>query len=154
MKKGTLTFFAVLLTALLSGCGMEKIAEGIAAKNVSGNGTVIDSHIGINTETRIPELRTLFISGDIATTKAGSNAISYREESSSSIFNAKSVQKKRFLSITLNDGGDIPATIRAIAEIFNASGGTGEKPVVEIKAAAKTEENGTTVPAEDSKKEK
>ena len=124
MKKGTLTFFAVLLTVLLSGCGMEKIAEGIAAKNVSGNGTVIDSHIGINTETRIPELRTLFISGDIATTKAGSNAISYREESSSSIWNAESVTKKRFLAITLHDAGDIPSAIRAVAEVFREAGGT------------------------------
>ena len=118
MKKGTLTALAALLAALVSGCGMEKIAEGIAAKNVSGNGTVIDSHIGLNMESKIPELRTVFISGDIATTKAGSNAISYREESSSSIWNAESVTKKRFLAITLHDAGDIPSTIRAVAEVF------------------------------------
>ena len=97
-------------------CAPGKIAEGITTKNVSCNGTVIDSHIGLNTDTKIPELRTLFISGDIATTRAGTNAICYREESSASIFNAQSVQKKRFLSITMNGGGDILATIRAIAD--------------------------------------
>ena len=120
---GTVTAAAAAL--LLSGCALGKIAEGITTKNVSGNGTVIDSHIGLNTDTKIPELRTLFISGDIATTKAGTNAISYREESSSSVWNAKSVTKKRFLSITLAETGDIPAAIRAIAEVFNVAGGTG-----------------------------
>lgn len=125
MKRIIGTVTAATAALLLSGCALGKIAEGITTKNVSGNGTVIDSHIGLNTDTKIPELRTLFISGDIATTKAGTNAISYREESSSSVWNAKSVTKKRFLSITLAETGDIPAAIRAIAEVFNVAGGTG-----------------------------
>ena len=110
---------AMAITAiLLSGCGLEKIADGISMKNVSGNGTVIDSHIGLNMETKIPELRTLFISGDIATVKAGTNAVSYREESSSSIWNAESVTRKRFLAITLTDAGDVPSAIRSVAEVL------------------------------------
>ena len=103
---------------LVSGCASEKIAEGITAKNVSGNGTVIESHIGLNVDNKIPELKTLFISGDIATVKAGTNAISYREESSASVWNASSVTKKRFLAITLTDAGDVPAAIKAVAEVF------------------------------------
>ena len=70
---------------LLTGCASEKIAEGITTKNLSGNGTVIDSHVGLNMDNKIPELRTVFISGDIATVKAGTNAVSYREESSASV---------------------------------------------------------------------
>ena len=101
-----------------SGCATETIAQGITTKNVSGNGTVIESHVGINTDTKIPELKTLFISGDIATVKAGTNQISYREESSASVWNASSVTKKRFLAITLTDAGDVPAAIRAVAEVF------------------------------------
>ena len=109
---------AVACLALLTGCATEKIAEGLATKNTSGNGTVIESHIGINTDTKIPELKTLFISGDIATVKAGTNAVSYREESSSSVWNASSITKKRFLAITLTDAGDVPAAIKAVAEVF------------------------------------
>ena len=101
-----------------SGCATETIAQGITTKNVSGNGTVIESHVGINTDTKIPELKTLFISGDIATVKAGTNQISYREESSASVWNASSVTKKRFLAITVTDAGDVPAAIRAVAEVF------------------------------------
>lgn len=103
---------------VLSGCAMETVAQGMTTKNVSGNGTVIDSHIGINAETKIPELRTVFISGDIATVKAGTNAISYREESAASVWNAQSITKKRFLAITLTDAGDVPATIKAVAEVI------------------------------------
>ena len=107
------------LIALLSGCkATETLAAGIATKNVSGNGTVVDSRIGIDPETKIPGLKAVFISGDFATVKAGTNAVSYREESSASIWNASSVTKKRFLAITLTDAGDVPKAIAAVAEVF------------------------------------
>ena len=111
-----------VLSVILTGCATEKIAEGLTTKNTSGNGTVIESHIGINTDTKIPELKTLFISGDIATVKAGTNAVSYREESSASVWNASSITKKRFLAITLTDAGDVPAAIKAVAEVFKTAG--------------------------------
>lgn len=112
---------AAFAARMLSGCATETIAQGITTKNVSGNGTVIDSHVGINPDNKIPELRTVFISGDIATVKAGTNQVSYREESSASIWNASSVTKKRFLAITLTDAGDVPAAIRAVAEVFKTA---------------------------------
>ena len=117
-------FVPVVALVLLTGCATEKIAEGITTKNVSGNGTVIESHVGINTDTKIPELKTIFISGDIATVKAGTNAVSYREESSASVWNASSVTKKRFLAITLTDAGNVPAAIEAAATVFKEA----EKP--------------------------
>ena len=109
-----------MLAGMFSGCAMDKVAEGVATKNLSGNGTVIESHVGLNTDTKIPELKTLFISGDVATVKAGTNSVSYREESSSSVWNAESVTKKRFLAITLTDSGDVPAVVRAVADVFAA----------------------------------
>lgn len=109
---------SVLLAFALSGCATETIAKGITTKNVSGNGTLIDSHIGLNADNRIPELRTVFISGDFATFRAGTNAVSYREESSASVWNASSVTRKRYLCITLTDAGDVPAAIKAVAEVF------------------------------------
>ena len=133
MKTRIITIIAMLsVCAVISGCATEKIAEGLTTKNTSGNGTVIESHIGINTDTKIPELRTLFISGDIATVKAGTNAVSYREESSSSVWNASSITKKRFLAITLTDKGDVPNAIRAVAEVFK----TAESKPAEAKPAA------------------
>lgn len=112
---------SVLLAFALSGCATEKIAEGITTKNVSGNGTVVDAHIGINADNKIPEIRSIFVSGDFATVKAGTNAVSYREESSSSVWNASSITKKRFLSITLTDAGDVPAAIKAVSEVFKTA---------------------------------
>ena len=121
-----------------TGCATEKIAESLTTKNVSGNGTVIDSHVGLNMDNKIPELRTVFISGDIATTKSGTNAISYREESSASVWNASSVTKKRFLAITLTDAGDVPAAIKAVAEVFKTAEAV--KPAEKAEADAKKDE--------------
>lgn len=128
---------------LITGCATEKIAESLAAKNTSGNGTVIDSRIGIDPDTKIPALKTVFVSGDFATVKAGTNQVSYREESSASIWNASSVTKKRFLAITLNDAGDVPGAIRAVAEVFKtaeaeAPPASETKPAAEATPAAGT----------------
>jgi len=124
-KTGYIFMLALLIHAalfLLCGCAGETLAGGITTKNVSGNGTVIDSHIGIDTDTKIPELETVFISGDFSTAKAGTNAVTYREESSSSMWNASSTTTKRFLSITLTEKGDLAAVIKAVAEVIANSG--------------------------------
>ena len=119
LRAGLCLSVPVCAFALLTGCkATETLAQGLTTKNTSGNGTVVDSRIGIDPDTKIPELKTLFISGDFATVKAGTNQISYREESSASVWNASSVTKKRFLAITLTDPGDVPAAIRAVSEVF------------------------------------
>lgn len=123
---------------LITGCATETIAKGLATKNTSGNGTVVDTHIGINADNKIPEIRTLFISGDFATTKSGTNAVSYREESSASVWNASSITRKRFLSITLHKDEDVAEAIKAVAEVFKTAEAAAQ-PVTETKAAAQTE---------------
>ena len=135
IRAGLFLSVSVCVLALLSGCkATETLAAGITTKNVSGNGTVIDSRIGIDPDTKIPALKTVFVSGDFATIKAGTNQVSYREESSASIWNASSVTKKRFLAITVTDAGDIPAAIRAVAEVFKTS--EAYAAAAEAKAAA------------------
>ena len=111
---------AFAAAVILTGCASQTLARGITTKNVSGNGTVIDSHIGLDPDTKIPELETIFISGDFSTAKAGTNSVCCREESSASVWNASSVTKKRFLCITLTDKGDLPAVIRAVAEVMKS----------------------------------
>lgn len=120
MKKIILKSAFAALPILLASCstGVEKFTENLSGKNLTGNGTFISSRMGLNETTGIPELRTLFISGDVASTRSGTNAVSYREESSSSIWNAKSVTKKRFLSITLTNKEDVAKAITAAGEIL------------------------------------
>ena len=130
----------IMLATSLCGCATEKIAEGLVTKNVSGDGLGIDSHIGINADNKIPEIRTLFISGDFDTVKAGTNAVSYREESSASVWNASSITKKRFLRITLTDNGDVEAAIKAVAEVFKTA--ETEKPAETKVVEIKTDETG------------
>ena len=132
-KAGILVLSVLFALSLTSGCATEKIAEGLVTKNVSGNGTVVDAHIGINADNKIPEIRSIFVSGDFATTKSGTNAVSYREESSASVWNASSITKKRFLSITLTDNGDVEAAIKAVAEVFKEAEVKENNPSVEKK---------------------
>lgn len=120
MKKIILKSAFAALPFLLASCstGVEKFTENLSGKNLTGNGTFISSRMGLNETTGIPEWKTLFISGDVASTRSGTNAVSYREESSSSIWNAKSVTKKRFLSITLTNKEDVAKAITAAGEIL------------------------------------
>ena len=111
---------------LLSGCASGTIAKGLTAKNVSGDGTLIISHIGLDLDSKIPEIKTELISGDFATVKAGTNAIHYRETSSASMWNAKSVTRKRFVSITLKDTGDVPATLAAVLDLVKQANARAE----------------------------
>lgn len=111
-----------LCMVLFTACsGIDKYTESLAGKNLSGNGTFVVSRIGLDTESKIPELKTTFISGDMASVRSGTNAVSYREERTSSIWNAESITRKRFLSITLTNKGDIPDAIRAVAEVLNSA---------------------------------
>ena len=114
-------FFCALSVALLTGCATtEKLAEGISVKNISGNGTFIKSAVGINTETKIPEIATIFVSGDYSSARSGSNSVTYREEVAASTWNAKAVTRKRFLSITLSDDGSVSDAIRAVSDVLKS----------------------------------
>ena len=119
MKKAII-FLAVFFAAvMLTGCQTaQTIAGGIAKKNISANALYTDAHIGIDPETKIPELKTTFISGDYSSVQAGTNAITFREESAASIWNAESVTKKRFLTIAMPAGADMAAILQKLAEIM------------------------------------
>lgn len=115
---------AAALTIVLTGCSTtEKIAEGVATKNVTGNGTFIKTNVGIDPDSKIPGIYTTFVSGDYASAKSGTNSILYRSESTGSIWNAKSLTKKQFVSITLVDTGDVGDVIRAVSDVLRAAGG-------------------------------
>lgn len=114
-------FILPVILFLASCATTERLAEGIAVKNVSGNGTFAKSAIGLNTETKIPEISTVFVSGDYSSAKSGTNSVTYREEISASTFNAKAVTRKRYLSITLVDSGSVPEAIHAVSDVLRAS---------------------------------
>ena len=121
-----------LVALVLTGCSTtERIAEGIAVKNISGNGTFVKSAVGINTETKIPEISTIFVSGDYSSAKSGTNSVTYREEATASIWNAKSITKKRFLSIALTDDGKVERAIRAVADVLHEAVPSAEETIEE-----------------------
>lgn len=110
------------LAAMLAGCSTtERIAEGIATKNVTGNGTFIKTNVGIDPDSKIPGIYTTFVSGDYASAKSGTNSILYRSESTGSVWNAKSLTKKQFVSITLVDDGNVGDVIRAVSDVLRAA---------------------------------
>ena len=119
MKHLSITICAAACAMLAACTTTERLAEGIAVKNLSGNGTFVKSAVGLNTETKIPEISTIFVSGDYSSAKSGTNSVTYREESNASIWNAKSITKKRFLSITLVDEGKVEKAIKAVADVLH-----------------------------------
>lgn len=115
-------FIGAFIMAMLTGCATtEKLAEGIATKNINGNGTFFKSSVGINAETKTPEISSIIVNGDYSSAKSGTNSILYRSESTGSLWNAKIVTKKQFVSITLVDTGDVGDVIRAVSEVLRAA---------------------------------
>lgn len=121
MKRAAEIGFVFLTAAVLTGCATaETIAEGVSMKDISGNGTFMKSAVGLNTETKIPEVSTIFVSGDYSSARSGSNSVTYREEVAASIWNAKSITRKRFLAITLTDDGHVDDAIRAVSDVLKS----------------------------------
>ena len=124
MKNFIFLFVGLLGIVLFTSCtALNNLTAGIPEKNLSGNGTVVKSVVGIDPDTKIPGVNTTFISGDFSSTKSGTNSISYRSEENASIWNAKCITKKQFVSITLNENGDVAGAIKAIADVLNAYNG-------------------------------
>ena len=130
MKKNTIgiatfilfLFGSAIIAAAFTGCtATEEWAKGIAVKNVSGNGTFFKTNLGIDPDSKIPSLTTTVVNGDLATSKAGSNSVTFREKYSGSIWNAKAVNKERFLAITTTDDGKIDDAIRAVSDVLRAA---------------------------------
>ena len=140
MKNIIFIFVGMFAITLFTSCtALNNLTAGIPEKNLSGNGTVVKSVIGIDPDTKIPGLNTTFISGDFSSTKSGTNSISYRSEENASIWNAKSITKKQFVSICLNENGDVAGAIKAIADVLNAYNGIPSKTDEETPAETDVE---------------
>ena len=115
-------FLAALGVAMLTGCATtEKLAEGIATKNINGNGTFFKSSVGINAETKTPEISSIIVNGDYSSAKSGTNSILYRSERTGSIWNASVTTEKKFVSITLENGSNVGDVIRAVSDVLRAA---------------------------------
>lgn len=116
------SFFSALVAAMLCSCATaEKLADGIATKNISGNGTFFKSAIGINPDTKIPEISSTIVNGDYASAKSGTNSILYRSERTGSIWNARVTTEKKLVSITLENGSNVGDVIRAVSDVLRVS---------------------------------
>lgn len=123
--------FAMTAALVLTGCNTtEKLAEGIATKNINGNGTFFKSSVGINAETKTPEISSIIVNGDYSSAKSGTNSILYRSERTGSIWNASVTTEKKFVSITLENGSNVGDVIRAVSEVLRAAN-PGEEEVIE-----------------------
>jgi hypothetical protein len=108
-------------------------------KDISGNGTFMKSAVGLNTETKIPEVSTIFVSGDYSSARSGSNSVTYREEVAASTWNAKAITRKRFLAITLTDDGSVADAIRAVSDVLKSVPASSTAPEEEDATAAAAE---------------
>ena len=137
MVKFNFFILAAALVFILTGCSTtEKLADGIATKNVTGNGTFIKTNVGIDPDSKIPGIYTTFVSGDYASAKSGTNSILYRSESTGSIWNAKSLTKKQFVSITLVDEGNVGDVIRAVSEVLRAAVENAKESTEDVPASS------------------
>ena len=122
-------FCCALSAALLTGCATtEKLAEGIATKNINGNGTFFKSSVGINAETKTPEISSIIVNGDYSSAKSGTNSILYRSERTGSIWNASVTTEKMFVSITLENGSNVGDVIRAVSDVLKSVPSNPESP--------------------------
>ena len=120
--KHIILVIATVAALILTGCSTtEKLAEGIATKNINGNGTFFKSSVGINAETKTPEISSIIVNGDYSSAKSGTNSILYRSERTGSIWNASVTTEKMFVSITLENGSNVGDVIRAVSDVLRAA---------------------------------
>ena len=97
--KTMLCLLALAVLFLASGCGaVNKLAEGISEKSLSGSGTVSIQRVGVDPENNTPVLKSTVITGDYASARNGDLALQYRRKKSPSIFNKDAVTEE----VTIN----------------------------------------------------
>ena len=85
---------ALLAAGCLAGCGtVQKLAEGVAEKSLSGSGTVSIQRVGVDPETNTPVLKSTVVTGDYASARHGDYALQYRRKKSPSIWNKDAVEE-------------------------------------------------------------
>lgn len=111
--KTKMLMLAAALIALGTGCStMDKVADSLSGKTLTGSGLIADNRIGIDPETKTPVLKSLVISGDVQTIKEGTNYLNYKQETSSAWYNAENKTSRTTLTITTNKQGNMAETLR------------------------------------------
>jgi hypothetical protein len=103
---------AAAITLLLTGCN-NPVAKGIAGKSISGSGTVVYGRVGLDATTQTPEMTSLFVSGDYASIAGGTELFRMEESEDASIFNSKSVSKKKKIFFATGDKERMDVVVKA-----------------------------------------
>ena len=103
------------ITLLLTGCN-NPVAKGIAGKSISGSGTVVYGRVGLDTTTQTPEMTSLFVSGDYASITGETELFRMEESEDASIFNSKSVSKKKKIFFASGDKTRMDQVINAVTK--------------------------------------
>ena len=83
----------------LAGCtAVNRLAEGVAEKSLSGSGTVSIQRVGVDPETNTPVLKSTVVTGDYASARHGDYALQYRRKKSPSIWNKDAITEE----VTIN----------------------------------------------------
>lgn len=112
---------AAAITLLLTGCN-NPVAKGIAGKTISGSGTVVYGRVGLDTTTQTPEMTSLFVSGDYASITGNTEVFRLEESEDASIFNSKSIAKKKKIFFASGDKARMDVVIKAFTPKTAAAG--------------------------------
>lgn len=118
-----MTFFlAGLLAAMvLSGCATEQAVKNLSQKNLVGDGFVAVSKISISDPENgdfTPIVKTFIINGKVLTILKDANLLNYTRNSSASVFNASSITTTETLTISVPQGKNLEAVVKAMEEVI------------------------------------
>lgn len=118
-----MTFFlAGLLAAMvLSGCATEQAVKNLSQKNLVGDGFVAVSKISISDPENgdfTPIIKTFIINGKVLTILKDANLLNYTRNSSASVFNASSITTTETLTISVPQGKNLEAVVKAMEEVI------------------------------------
>lgn len=118
-----MTFFlAGLLAAMvLSGCATEQAVKNLSQKNLVGDGFVAVSKISISDPENgdfTPIIKTFIINGKVLTLLKDANLLNYTRNSSASVFNASSITTTETLTISVPQGKNLEAVVKAMEEVI------------------------------------
>lgn len=115
-----LLLLAVVIAAVWSGCtATEKLVEELGEKDVTGSGFVSIQKLGVDPDTKIPAMKSTIISGDFQTIRAGTTYLNYKDEESSSWYSSSITNRRRTLTISLDDNANLSDVLNACSAAFD-----------------------------------
>lgn len=101
MKLSVIAITTAAIITLLTGCQTaETIAAGISQKSITGSGSVTHNRVGIDPETKTPELDSFIVLGDYTSVRKGEVIIRIETSEDASIFNSSAISKHKKIVIT------------------------------------------------------